>query len=222
MSRGFATKMHTIFRQLPVRQSARNAVQVVAIALLVSSAASAGQASPAPDLSGVLALMGQGSMAQACPIAPDKAITSAHVVGDYERYMWSALGQQGLLGAPSTTIKDRFRDLAMVAPYRGTFPRSYVLASAAPQPDTRLWFIGYDFRRRRDAFAPRIFEVRVLRVMNGHVVYAPAGVPGTSGSCVLNAAAHVDSYDLGGRETEDRGSVGIAVGVWGELLELGR
>ena len=174
-----------------------------------------------PDLSGVLSLIGQTSMAQACPIAPDRALTSAHVVGDYDRFIWSAQGQQGLLGAPSTTIKDRFRDLAVVAPYRGAFPRAYVLASAAPAPGARVWFAGFDFRRKRDAFAQRIFAAEVIRVFNGHVVYSPAGVPGTSGSCVLNVAGEVVAINMGGKDTNDNQMVGIAVGVWGELLRLG-
>ena len=189
---------------------------MTALALLLAATVQA------PDLSGVLALFGQSTMAQACPIGPDKALTNAHVVGDYERFMWSALGQQGPLGAPSTTVKDRFRDLAVVAPYKSTFPRAYLIASAAPEPGSKVWFAGFDFRRKRDAFAQRIFEATIIRVFNGHVVFAPAGVPGTSGSCVLNERGEVVAINMGAKETGDSNVVGMGVGVWGTLLDLGR
>lgn len=201
---------------------------------LASSSACAAKARPitgtvsvapqGPDLSGVLALMGDGGMAQACPIAPDAALTNAHVVGkDYERFIWESRGRIGLLGAPSSTIKDRFRDLARVAPQDGTtFPHWYAVAKEAPKAGDKVRFRGWDFRKRRDAFAARDFDSVVLRVVNGHVIYHPPGVRGTSGSCVLNAGGEVVAVNAFGHSTEDQSEVGGGVGVWGELLDLGQ
>jgi hypothetical protein len=61
----------------------------------------------------------------------------------------------------------------------------------------------------------------VIRVRNGHVIYFPPGVPGTSGSCVLNEAGEVVAINTFGRDLDDQSVVGGGVGVWGDLLELG-
>lgn len=187
----------------------------------------------AADLSGVVSLIGgKGEMAQGCPIAPDKALTNAHVVGDFVRYTWEMCpaGVQssgpgctlGLLGEPKTTVKDLFRDLGYVVPYKGTFPRWYRIAQEQPQPGDKVKFRGWDFRKRKDAFAPRDFEATVIRIRNGHVIYWPPGVQGTSGSCVLNARNEVVGINAFGHGLEDSSTAGGAVGVWPPLLELGR
>lgn len=180
-----------------------------------------------PDLSGVLALIGgKGNMAHACPIGPALALTSAHVVGeDYRRYIWDSQGQIGLLGSPRTTERDLFRDLARVAPWGGsttTFPSWYPLAKEAPQPGDKVHYRGWNFRRRKDAFAALDFESTVIRIRGGHVVYWPPGVPGTSGSCVLNAAGEVVAVNAFGQDLEDESKIGGAPGVWGDLLQLGQ
>lgn len=186
-------------------------------------------APPAPDLSGVLSIMGATGMAQACPIAADKALTAGHVAKEIQLvgtptpipYIWESSGHLGLLGDRQTTVWDRFRDLAYVTPYQSTFPRWYTIAHDAPKPGDKVRFRGFDFRRKRDAFAPRDFQAIVLRVVNGHVIFSPPGVHGTSGSCVLNEAGEVVAINSFGADMEDRNTVGGAVGVWGDLLELG-
>ena len=184
----------------------------------------------AGNLEGVVSLMGERSMAQACPIAPDLALTNGHVVKDQSwldgsvsiaPYIWEGSGQTGIVGAPGTTRWDTFRDLAYVTPYKGTFPRWYQIAKDAPKPGDHLRFIGWDFRKRRDAFAPRTFDATVIRVRNGHVIFYPPGVPGTSGSCVLNDRGEVVAVQAFGQPLEDKTTVDGAVGVWGDLLALG-
>ena len=179
----------------------------------------------APDLSGVLSLSGKRAFAQACPIGPGLALTNAHVIGDekYHRYIWESRGSVGLLGSPRTTEYDHFRDLARVAPWREPqFPKWYDIATAAPVPGDKVHFRGWDFRKRKDAFAARDFEATVIRVRNAHVYYYPPGVEGTSGSCVLNAAGEVVAINVLGMATEDNNGVGGGVGVWGDLLQLGQ
>jgi hypothetical protein len=214
---------------------------VIAVAFVLTGCASRAprvtgtiQVAPAPDLSGVLRVVGLRGIAHACPVAPDKALTNVHVVGEYydsRPFIWSTDTADGLLGnvpvglfwaTNRTTEGDAFRDLARVAPFRSTFPRWYPIATAAPIPGETVWFVGYDWRRKNDAFARRVFKSKVLRAVSGHLIYAPAGTPGSSGSCVLNAAGQVVAINAAGMGTDDKGEVGIGVGVWGSLLGLGR
>lgn len=181
------------------------------------------------DLDGVLSLMGTGGMAQACPIAADRALTASHVVVEQwfdgsetiAPYTWEALGVLGLLGSRKTTTWDLFRDLAYVQPWHSEFPRWYPIAKDPPKPGDHVRFRGWDFRKKRDAFATRKFDAKVIRVPNGHVIFEPPGVPGTSGSCVLNDAGELIAIQSFGHPLEDKSTVDGAVGVWGSLLLLG-
>ncbi len=196
---------------------------VVAAALVVVAAQV--QAS-APDLGGVLALAGSRGLAHACPVAPELALTSEHVVGpEFAPFVWEGSGVVGVLGGRGLTVRDLFRDLAFVRPYKSVFPRFYPIAAASPAVGERVWFLGYDFRKREDAMAPRPFDARVVRTRAGHLVMDRAGAPGASGSCVLNergevVAIHRGVHGLDNRPLED--GVGYAVGVWAPLLELGK
>lgn len=174
-----------------------------------------------PDLSGVLSLMGRESMAHACPISATQALTNVHVVQDAP-YIWEAAGHYGLLGAEATTIRDRFRDLAVVEAWHTQFPRWYVVSQTPPQVGDYVYFLGFDFTKKDKAFAPRAFKARILRIRNAHLILTPPGVPGTSGSCVLNEQGEVVAINQGGKELDDKTVVGVAVGVWAPLLGLGK
>lgn len=181
-----------------------------------------------PDLSGVIAMVGLMTLAHGCPIAPDEALTNVHVAGidfdkDAKPYMWEARGVIGLLGGRDLTKRNKFRDLAHVRPYKSEFPMFYPIASKAPEVGEKVWFLGYDWRKRRDAFSPRTFSAEVIRVRAGHLVFYRPGVAGSSGSCVVNAQGEAVAVNQGGHPIDDGLSegVGFAVGIWPPLLELG-
>lgn len=188
-------------------------------------------APPAPDLTGVLALVGKDAFAHACPIAADLALTNGHVVDGIsligERpihpLMWESRGVLGVLGGEGLTERNPFRDLAFVRPSEGEFPKFYVVAKEPPAVGERVWFLGYDFRKRKAVLAPRVFDAEVVRVRVGHIAFYRAGVKGSSGSCVLNARDEVVAVNQALIQTEDDAELsGIGVGVWAGLLDLGR
>lgn len=175
---------------------------------------------PAPELKGVLRLMGRHAQAHACPVTPDLALTSAHVLdlrpfdpssGLYP-YIWS--DGEGRTGVAVPRQVARYMDLGGLRPEGKGWEITYPVASRAPQPGDRVWLVGYDFRSRRDAYAPRVLSTTVLRVVAGHLVLSDAGWPGSSGSCVLNALGEAVAVNAGATELGDGRRVGMAVGVW--------
>lgn len=213
----------------------RRRLLLVAIALgFVGCATNPQPAAPtapggAPDTSAILRLVGRDGLAHACAISPTLALTNVHVVDahpDEREYtpvplMWGLpSGEVGVV-VPALD-NDRFRDLARVTPHRGTFPRYYSIAADPPAAGDRVWFIGYDFRNRRDALAERRFEAKVLRTVAGTLVLHPAGTHGSSGSCVLDAAGRVVGVTYAGLSIAMDDAVGLVVGVYGDLLRLGR
>ena len=178
-----------------------------------------------PDTAAILRLSGRNSFAHACPISAELAITNAHVVDKdkdepLQPVSWSALGENGLATAVTAA---RFRDTAEIKPQRNTFPRWYPVAKVPPVEGERVWFIGYDWRSRKSAFAERVFAVKVVRVVGSVVVMYPAGTPGSSGSCVLNGKGEVVAINSGAVMVKDGDeTAGVAVGIWGPLLEIGK
>lgn len=218
----------------------RSAVIIVALLLSAACATNPRPSAPAapraggddpapPDTSAILRLIGRDGLAHACAISPTLALTNVHVVDshpDEREYvplplMWGLpSGEVGVV-VPALD-NDRFRDLARVMPHRGTFPRHYEIAATPPAVGDRVWFIGYDFRNRRDALAERVFEAKVLRNVAGTLVFYPPGTHGSSGSCVLDAVGRVVGVAYAGLSIAVQDAVGLAVGVWGDLLRLGR
>jgi hypothetical protein len=174
----------------------------------------------APDMTGILRLQGRFASAHACPIGPELALTSAHV-GDMRPFdkdvallpfRWSdGDGHGGVLDPVAVSMAE---DLAAYKPREGQFARYYAVASAPPEPGTRLWLLGFDWRNGRDAFAPRVLEATVVRVVAGTVVLNKTAWRGASGSCVLNAEGEVVGIVRSLHEMENGQAVTAAVGVW--------
>lgn len=173
------------------------------------------------DPSATLRLIGRFTAAQACPIGPNEALTSAHVIDlrpfDKDvplypyRYSTADLAQVGI-------VRPRFvhgaSDLGHIVPQGLPFERFYEIAQAAPKTGDRVSFHGYDFRSSGKAWAERNYEAKVRRIVAGNIVLDKEPDRGTSGSCVFDADGRVLAVICWGVAY-----VGVAVGVWSPWLE---
>lgn len=174
----------------------------------------------APNMDGVAQLFGRFGTAQGCPISDTILFTNAHVADVFPDSMSFPLlsyefstdaGQDGKV-IPILAAKSR--DLAAMEIEEGTFAVYYHRAAAPPQIGERVWFRGYDFRSKKAAYAPRVFSATVTRIVGHHIIMSEAGTPGSSGSCVMNAAGEVVGINSWGKGVGMTGEVGVAVGLW--------
>lgn len=178
-------------------------------------------AATVPDLSWVLKLSNGSNLAQACPISMDKALTNRHVANASTEWIWGVAEGEQFHGIARTGDVDIYRDLGFIRPVTvARFPHWYQIAKFAPKAGDRIWFIGFDWRKGKDGFAPRTFPAEVLRIFNGNLIFKSAGAPGSSGSCILNEAGEVVAINQGGKDMEDKQEDGTGVGIWGDWLSL--
>lgn len=167
-----------------------------------------------PDMGGVVSLIGKGQLASACPVEPYRAITAAHVAerdGQPRFHRWY---QEGAEGTTDGVEVWEDADLAYIKPDK-PFKVVYPRAAQPPVPGEKLWLQGFDFRKRDNALAPRVWEVEVLRTIAGHIVVKPEVDQGTSGSCVLNRSGEVVGIVSFGVSVEGGSEVVVLVGTWG-------
>ena len=171
-----------------------------------------------PDVSRIISVIGPGSVAHACPISPNLALTAGHVVRDVEP------------GGGSTTHAYRaengewagFVDPAMASDYEDAgflraetpFPSWYTFALRPALPGERLWWLGYDWSKKSRAFQRRVFSGRVINVIAGSIILDVPTPPGSSGSCVLDSSGKVIGTIAWSHEQEDSSQVAVAVGMW--------
>lgn len=183
----------------------------------------------APDLSGVLRLAsGNYRRAHGCPLAARLLLTNAHVVltdrefsreGGYDDppffFTWATRDDMST-GQTGRVSVDRYQDLAWVESVSGPFPRWYEVATEKPEPGSKLFFAAFDFRSRKNALAERPIEATLIRIAQGQLVYKiDQGVPGSSGSCVLDAQGRVVGINGAAAEMADGQSVGLGASIIG-------
>lgn len=134
-------------------------------------------------------------------------------------YAWSdGSGASGFLVPASRP--EWARDLATVRPVGdAVFPHPLMVAVMAPKAGDRVYLLGFDWKNRKSAMDDDVIEARVTRIVALHVLFVPAGRPGSSGSCLVNEAGEVVAINEGGYDTDANEVAGLAVGVWGALLK---
>jgi hypothetical protein len=154
------------------------------------------------------------------------AVTAAHVQDEMpldgsvplSPLRWS--DDDGHAGVVDPIAVRRDRDLGYLRSEE-SFAHVGRAAAAPPAPGDRMRTTGYDWRSVSRAFARRVWESHVVRVVAGHLILDRAAESGSSGSCVVNDADEIVAVNMGGRVVgTGNETVGVAVGVWGDLLEL--
>jgi hypothetical protein len=173
--------------------------------------------------------MGRFSAGQACAVGLNVALSAAHIA-DPEPFksevplvpvMWSDdVGSRGRL---FPVFVDAYRDLAVYTSDVG-FTDFAVPSDQAPEPGDLLRIVGYDWRSKPKAWAKRVLDAVVLRVVAGHVIMDTRAEAGSSGSCILDSQGRVVGIMIGGTVITRTSSgvpvdvVGVGVGVWGNLF----
>lgn len=168
-----------------------------------------------PALGDVVRVAGRSGMAHACPIEGGLLVTNIHVVIDQPVVRWSdGSGHEGIAELRATMAD---ADLAVLRVTRGQVGHEFTVAAAAPAPGDRVVTRGYRRDNRKWLMAERRVVTKITRIEAGHLVFEDDALPGSSGSCVLNAKGEVVAINeagLGTDEKDERG--GWAVAVWGE------
>lgn len=179
---------------------------------------------------GTLRLIGRFSAGHACPLSPRVALTNGHIVdqrpfdADVPAFPYAysdGVGNAGFL-VPVHERLERARDLAAMEPLSESdlFANPFPVAAQPPKEGDRIYLLGYSWKNKKSAMEDDVVEARVSRVVALHVVFYPAGKPGSSGSCVVNEAGEVVAINEGAYETDDKQEAGIAVGIWGSLKDM--
>lgn len=172
---------------------------------------------PPAETAQVLAMMGRFTSGHGCPVTPTLALTASHMTDvtpfgfrtTPAAYRWSMLNAEGSV-EPIGKVSSA--DLGVVET-DVPFPAWNKAAIAAPAVGDYLWLVGYDWDNKEKGYAAEVIRVRVTRVVAGHVIYHPAGKPGSSGSCVWNQDGQVVAINVWGQDV-GTDEVGIGVGIW--------
>jgi hypothetical protein len=111
-------------------------------------------------------------------------------------------------------------DLGWLELGKGAVKYPYTVASTRPNIKDKIYWIEYNFKRKKDAFRTERREAKVLRIIAGHIYVDEAPVSGASGGCAFNEAGEVvgiisGAYAVG---TFARANVGVFVGIYGDWM----
>jgi V8-like Glu-specific endopeptidase len=194
--------------------------------LTASMAVADSKKEPTPDLGRVLAMHGRFSSAQACPIGERRALTAAHVLDimPFEQnapLVWYRFESWNLQvrGVAKPILVASATDLGLVELSEPV--EFFPIAERAPEVGERLYWIGFDFDKTRNAMGQKLFSGEVLLVHAGSIIVDAETSPGTSGGCVLNARSEVVGIVSFGMAIGYRSKPNVmgAVGVFSRWLD---
>lgn len=203
----------------------RPELRFISTALIVMMGTTAGISGDSEiDTSNVLHLMGRHSVAHACPIGPNLALTAAHVVDP--RWMDSNFplipfrfsndaGVEGIV-KPTGVFTEADIGLVAVGPNSVGF---YRLADNAPEPEDKIYWIEYNTKKVKNAFKTKLRDSKVIVAVGGHIYVDDSPVPGASGGCAFNESGEVvgiisSGWMVGFTYAPNVGGIVATYGMW--------
>jgi len=176
---------------------------------------------PAPDFSKAISVSYPGGLGTACPVSASVAITAGHVAQDESPFRPPRLvmmrgGSAVWGGYLNADFASDYEDAGFlkVDEDSAPFPSWYEFAMKAPEIGERLWWVGYDWRKRKDAGVLRLFTGRVVSLRGGMVFMDTETTPGSSGSCVLNSEGKIVAVTVWSIALDDQARAAVFVGMY--------
>jgi hypothetical protein len=178
--------------------------------------------SKAPNMGGILSMIGRFTSAHGCPVAADRVLTNSHVTDlrpfddrvPMFPYRFSSETQSGSFFPDRVSGRE---DLSWgtTKPLLDVF---YPIAPTQPLIGETVYWVGYDWKNRKNAFRRKIFSGKVLAIVAGNLILDSSTPRGSSGSCVLNSRGETVGIIDWGIKLDNEEEAAVAVGIWGDWL----
>ncbi len=159
------------------------------------------------------------TMGSACPIAPNLALTAAHVIDpaplNKDAPLVSGFWSNPNIGAAGSFTNPVLLFGADIALIEGDFKEFFPIAKEAPKLGDILMIQGFDWRKRARIFAPRIWKVKAQYRAGRMLSISENPEIGSSGTCVLNEASEVVGIMVWNMKADDDNRAGIIVLIYG-------
>jgi hypothetical protein len=148
------------------------------------------------DTDAMLALIGRHSVAHACPVSENMALTAAHVI-DLKWYdpdfalvpyrFQNEYGEDGLAIPRYVVTSSDFGFVELQQPVSHFFP----VATSAPNIGDMVWWVEFELRNKKEAFFQNVRSAKIVNVVAGTIYTDRSPMPGASGGCLLNESNEV-------------------------------